>query len=78
MQSSGGEEEDEEGEEVLPYWNVTNRSALMGYCPWTPNGQVDSNVANMVADSAEGRSCQPATYWYTHSIGMAHGQVRAL
>ena len=41
--------EDEEQEEVLPYWDVTNWSDLMGYCPWTPYGQVDRYVANMVA-----------------------------
>jgi hypothetical protein len=61
--------------ENLPYWDVTNRSALMAYCPWTPNGHVDRNVARYGCDSAEGRSRQPATYWYTHSIGMAHGQL---
>jgi hypothetical protein len=75
MQSSGGEEKEEE---VLPYWVVTNRSALVAYYPWTPTGQVDRNVAKYGCDSAEGRSCQPATDRYAHSIGLAHGQVRAL
>ena len=36
MQSSEGEEEAKD----LPLPDVTNRSAVMTYCAWTPNGQI--------------------------------------